>query len=223
MGKHLVIAGHGKQPSGRIDYGAEGNGYKENNLTKELCILMDAYAGEEMSFITDHDVYGYREMGIHTGWDSITEIHFNAFNAASYGCEVLIHADFEPDAMDKKLLAVLDTYFVSRGFKKRSTALGNRLENMEVCKTKGFNYRLIEVCFIDNAGDFAIYQANKKAIAKGLVEAITGDVVVVAPEPVPTSDVLYKVQVGAYKTKTNADKMATKLKTAGFEAVVVKG
>ena len=223
MGKHLVIAGHGKQPSGRIDYGAEGNGYKENNLTKELCILMDAYAGEEMSFITDHDVYGYREMGIHTGWDSITEIHFNAFNAASYGCEVLIHDDFEPDAMDKKLLAVLDTYFVSRGFKKRSTALGNRIENMEVCKTKGFNYRLVEVCFVDNAGDIAIYQANKKAIAKGLVEAITGNAVVVASEPVPTSDVLYKVQVGAYKTKTNADKMATKLKTAGFEAVVVKG
>ena len=223
MGKHLVIAGHGKQPSGRIDYGAEGNGYKENNLTKELCILMDAYAGEEMSFITDHDVYGYREMGIHTGWDSITEIHFNAFNAASYGCEVLIHADFEPDELDKKLLAVLDTYFVSRGFKKRSTALGNRIENMEVCKTKGFNYRLVEVCFIDNAGDIALYQANKKAIAKGLVEAITGNPVVVAPEPVPASDVLYKVQVGAYKTKTNADKMATKLKTAGFEAVVVKG
>ena len=223
MGKHLVIAGHGKQPSGRIDYGAEGNGYKENNLTKELCILMDAYAGEEMSFITDHDVYGYREMGIHTGWDSITEIHFNAFNTTAKGCEVLIHADFEPDAMDKKLLAVLDTYFVSRGFKKRSTALGNRIENMEVCKTKGFNYRLIEVCFIDNAGDIAIYQANKKAIAKGLVEAITGNAVVVAPEPVSASDVLYKVQVGAYKTKTNADKMATKLKTAGFEAVVVKG
>ena len=223
MGKHLVIAGHGKQPSGRIDYGAEGNGYKENNLTKELCTLMDAYAGEEMSFITDHDVYAYRTMGIHTGWDSITEIHFNAYNTQAYGCEVLIHADFEPDELDKKLLAVLDTYFVSRGFKKRSTALGNRIENMEVCKTKGFNYRLVEVCFIDNANDMKVYQANKKAIAKGLVEAITGNVVVVAPEPVPTSDVLYKVQVGAYKTKTNADKMATKLKTAGFEAVVVKG
>ena len=218
MGKHLVIAGHGKQPSGRIDYGAEGNGYKENNLTKELCTLMDAYAGEEMSFITDHDVYGYREMGIHTGWDSITEIHFNAFNAASYGCEVLIHADFEPDALDKKLLAVLEKHFASRGIKKRSD-----LYNMNVCLAKGFNYRLIEVCFIDNAGDIALYQANKKAIAKGLVEAITGNSVFVAPEPVPASDVLYKVQVGAYKTKTNADKMATKLKTAGFEAVVVKG
>lgn len=218
MGKHLVIAGHGKQPSGRIDYGAEGNGYKENNLTKELCILMDAYAGEDMSFITDHDVYGYREMGIHTGWDSITEIHFNAFNTASYGCEVLIHADFEPDAMDKKLLAVLDTYFVSRGIKKR-----NDLYNMNVSKEKGFNYRLVEVCFIDNLGDMSTYQLNKKAIAKGLVEAITGNAVVVAPEPVPNSDVLYKVQVGAYKTKTNADKMVTKLKTAGFEAVVVKG
>ena len=218
MGKHLVIAGHGKQPSGRIDYGAEGNGYKENNLTKELCTLMDAYAGEELSFITDHDVYAYRTMGIHTGWDSITEIHFNAFNTAAYGCEVLVHADLEADALDLKLLKVLDQTFESRGIKKRSD-----LYNMNVCLAKGFNYRLIEVCFIDNAGDIDLYQTNKKAIAKGLVEAITGNPVVVAPEPVPASDVLYKVQVGAYKTKTNADKMATKLKTAGFEAVVVKG
>lgn len=218
MKKHLVIAGHGKQPSGRIDYGAEGNGYKENNLTKELCTLMDAYAGEELTFITDHDVYGYRTMGIHTGWDSITEIHFNAFNTAAYGCEVLIHADFEPDALDKKLLAVLDTYFVSRGFKKRSD-----LYNMNVCKQKGFNYRLVEVCFIDNANDMKVYQANKKAIAMGLVEAITGKVQTPAEPATDATGSLYRVQVGAYKTKGNADKMKEKLKTAGFDAVVVKG
>ena len=218
MGKHLVIAGHGKQPSGRIDYGAEGNGYKENNLTKELCTLMDAYAGEEMSFITDHDVYAYRTMGIHTGWDSITEIHFNAFNTQAYGCEVLIHADFEPDELDKKVLAVLEKHFASRGIKKRSD-----LYNMNVCKTKGFNYRLVEVCFIDNANDMKIYQANKKAIAMGLVEAIVGKVQTPAePEKVAPGS-LYRVQVGAYKTKGNADKMKEKLKTAGFEAVVVKG
>ena len=218
MGKHLVIAGHGKQPSGRIDYGAEGNGYKENNLTKELCTLMDAYAGEEMSFITDHDVYGYRNMGIHTGWDSITEIHFNAFNTQAYGCEVLVHADFEPDALDKKLLAVLEQHFASRGIKKRSD-----LYNMNVCKEKGFNYRLVEVCFIDNANDMKIYQANKKAIAMGLVEAITGKVQTPAEPETAATGSLYRVQVGAYKTKGNADKMKEKLKTAGFEAVVVKG
>ena len=218
MGKHLVIAGHGKQPSGRIDYGAEGNGYKENNLTKELCTLMDAYAGEELSFITDHDVYAYRTMGIHTGWDSITEIHFNAFNTQAAGCEVLIHADFEPDALDKKLLAVLEKHFASRGIKKR-----NDLYNMNVCKTKGFNYRLVEVCFIDNANDMKIYQANKKAIAMGLVEAIVGKVQTPAEPEKAASGSLYRVQVGAYKTKDNADKMKEKLKTAGFEAVVVKG
>ena len=218
MGKHLVIAGHGKQPSGRIDYGAEGNGYKENNLTKELCTLLDAYAGEELSFITDHDVYAYRTMGIHTGWDSITEIHFNAFNTQAYGCEVLIHADFEPDALDKKMLAVLEKHFASRGIKKCS-----ELYNMNVCKTKGFNYRLVEVCFIDNANDMKIYQANKKAIAMGLVEAITGKVQTPAEPETAATGSLYRVQVGAYKTKGNADKMKEKLKTAGFEAVVVKG
>ena len=218
MGKHLVIAGHGKQPSGRIDYGAEGNGYKENNLTKELCTLMDAYAGEELSFITDHDVYAYRTMGIHTGWDSITEIHFNAFNTQSAGCEVLIHADFEPDVLDKKLLAVLEQHFASRGIKKRSD-----LYNMNVCKEKGFNYRLMEICFIDNANDMKIYQANKKAIALGLVEAIVGKVQTPAEPETEATGSLYRVQVGAYKTKGNADKMKEKLKTAGFEAVVVKG
>ena len=218
MGKHLVIAGHGKQPSGRIDYGAEGNGYKENNLTKELCTLMDAYAGEEMTFITDHDVYAYRTMGIHTGWDSITEIHFNAFNTQAYGCEVLIHADFEPDELDKKLLKVLDQTFESRGIKKRSD-----LYNMNVCKEKGFNYRLVEVCFIDNANDMKVYQANKKALAMGLVEAITGKVQTPAEPETEATGSLYRVQVGAYKTKGNADKMKEKLKTAGFEAVVVKG
>ena len=218
MGKHLVIAGHGKQPSGRIDYGAEGTGYKENNLTKELCTLMDAYAGDEMSFITDHDVYAYRTMGIHTGWDSITEIHFNAFNTTAKGCEVLVHADLEADALDLKLLKVLDQTFESRGIKKRSD-----LYNMNVCLAKGFNYRLIEVCFIDNAGDIAIYQANKKAIAKGLVEAITGKVQTPAEPETDATGSLYRVQVGAYKTKGNADKMKEKLKTAGFEAVVVKG
>lgn len=218
MGKHLVIAGHGKQPSGRIDYGAEGNGYKENNLTKELCTLMDAYAGEELSFITDHDVYAYRTMGIHTGWDSITEIHFNAFNTQAAGCEVLIHADFEPDELDKKLLAVLEKQFASRGIKKRSD-----LYNMNVSKEKGFNYRLVEVCFIDNANDMKIYQANKKALAMGLVEAITGKVKTPAEPETEATGSLYRVQVGAYKTKGNADKMKEKLKTAGFEAVVVKG
>lgn len=216
MGKHLIIAGHGKQPSGSIDYGAEGNGYKENNLTKELVTLMDAYVDGECVFLTDHDVYGYREMANYKGYDSITEVHFNAYNTQAHGCEVLIHSDYAADAQDNRLLAVLSKYFFNRGIKKRSD-----LYNMNVCKSQGYNYRLIEVCFIDNAADMKVYSENKKTIAKQLVEAITGQVIA---EPIPVVDgSLYRVQVGAYKSKTNADKMKEKLKTAGFEALVVKG
>ena len=36
-----------------------------------------------------------------------------------------------------------------------------------------------------------------------------------------TANTLYKVQVGAYKTKKNAENQVAKLKTAGFEAIIV--
>lgn len=37
-----------------------------------------------------------------------------------------------------------------------------------------------------------------------------------------TSDILYKVQVGAYSIKANADKQSKKLKTAGYNTYIVK-
>lgn len=38
----------------------------------------------------------------------------------------------------------------------------------------------------------------------------------------PSSDTLYRVQVGAYSKKDNADKMETKLKASGFDTYMVK-
>lgn len=38
--------------------------------------------------------------------------------------------------------------------------------------------------------------------------------------PTPTSDKLYRVQVGAYRVKANADAMLAKLKAAGFDGYI---
>ena len=183
MGLHLVIAGHGDG-----DPGAIGNGYKERDLTLEVTNLLDAQH-ENIHAYTAHNVYAQGNLAtIAKGYETVTEIHFNAFNKTAKGTEVLIHSAYEPDGVDTKILNVLSKYFQNRGIKKRSD-----LGNMNIAYNKGINYRLVEVCFIDNAEDIKIYQANKNKIAKEIAEAILGMTLVApapakpaTPAPVPT-------------------------------------
>lgn len=65
-------------------------------------------------------------------------------------------------------------------------------------------------------------EAIGEAIAKGICDYF-GVKWVEKPEPVvePEEEVLYKVQVGAYAVRANADKMLEKLKKAGFNGFIV--
>lgn len=85
---------------------------------------------------------------------------------------------------------------------------------------------IVECAFLDNKKDVQIIDtlAEQKtmgvAIAKGILKTLGIPYkVATAPEK---SNVLYRVQVGAYKDKANAEKMKQKLKSAGFEAIIVE-
>ena len=81
---------------------------------------------------------------------------------------------------------------------------------------------LIECAFVDNKTDIAIIDTaaeQKKmgiAIAKGVLKTL--GIAYKAPEG---STKLYRVQVGAYSVKANAEAMQKKLKAAGFDAIIV--
>lgn len=169
MAKHLVICGHGQGPRG-YDPGAV-NRHKNLNeaaLVRELADRMRNYSGNEIDYIKDKNVYEYGNIAtLGRGYASITELHFNAFNGSAKGTEVLIFQGYAPDNMDKKLLEVGARYFVNRGFKKV-----NNIANVVRTAQAGLNYRLVEVCFIDNNADIDTYYQNIDAIAKGYVEAI---------------------------------------------------
>ena len=68
-----------------------------------------------------------------------------------------------------------------------------------------------------------------EAIAKGLckylgVKFVPAQTQKPAEEPkADTEQVLYRVQVGAFAVRANADRMLEKLKAAGFAGFVVKG
>lgn len=76
---------------------------------------------------------------------------------------------------------------------------------------------LIECCFVDDADDVELY--NYKTMATAIVKGITGETV--GTTDTSSASKLYKVQVGAYSKKANAESMVKKLKAAGFEAGIV--
>ncbi|MHA2697032.1 N-acetylmuramoyl-L-alanine amidase, partial [Streptococcus agalactiae] len=170
MGKHLVICGHGQ---GRTTYdpGAVNTkrGITEAGKVRELAKLMSKYSGKTIDYITDQNVYDYKSLAsIGKGYDSITELHFNAFNGTARGTEVLIQSSLTADKEDLAILSVLSRHFQNRGIKKVDW-----LYNANEAKNRGYTYRLVEIAFIDNEEDMTIFENKKEELAKGLVSAIT--------------------------------------------------
>ncbi|GGE26808.1 LysM peptidoglycan-binding domain-containing protein [Streptococcus himalayensis] len=181
MGKHLVICGHGQ---GRTAYdpGAVNAklGITEAGKVREVAKRMANYSGTSIDYITDQNVYDYRSLGrLGKGYDSITELHFNAFNGSARGTEVLIQSSLTADKEDEAILSLLSRYFPNRGIKKVDW-----LYNANEAASRGYSYRLVEIAFIDNEADMAIFESKKEEIAKGLVSAITGaEVKTLVPSP----------------------------------------
>ena len=178
---HLVICGHG-QGRNVYDSGAVNRSLNitEAEKVRELAGLMKQHA-TKTHFITDKNVYDFRNIAILSkGYESVTELHFNSFNGQAYGTEVLIKEGFKPDNTDTALKNVLEKYFKSRGFK-----YVDWLYNANVMANTGISYRLIEVCFIDNNEDIAIYEKNKYVIARELMEVIEGHKITEKPKPTP--------------------------------------
>ena len=178
---HLVICGHG-QGKTVYDVGAINRSLNitEDQKVRELAELMKQHT-TKTHFITDKNVYDFGNIvAVSKGYESVTELHFNSFNTQAYGTEVLIKDGFTPDKTDTDLKNVLEKYFKARGFK-----YVDWLYNANVMAKAGISYRLIEICFIDNNNDMAIFEKNKNSIARELVEAIEGRKIVEKPKPIP--------------------------------------
>ena len=80
---------------------------------------------------------------------------------------------------------------------------------------------IVECAFVDNATDLKILatEGDRKtmgqAIAKGILKTLGVEIQV-------ERGTLYRVQVGAYLHKSNAESMQKKIKAVGFDAFIVK-
>lgn len=183
MAKHLIVYGHGQQ-----DPGAGGNGYEERNFTRyTLGPHLEKYAKQlKKNSIDFYDkslnMYYQTQAGkgaytTSTSYASVTELHLDAASSAATGGHVIVSKSFSADKYDLAIAQVVNKYVGWWGSVKGSKGISYRsdLLNLNVYARRGISYRLVELAFITNKTDMQKLVKNIDAVAKEMVEAITGE------------------------------------------------
>jgi N-acetylmuramoyl-L-alanine amidase len=140
-------------------------------------------------------------------------IHTNALNGTANGTLVMIYSNNKKN-LDRAQCIYKHVFNATPGTTKR--AIQTRTDLAELRDTKAISV-YVECEFHDNLAIAKWIIENTQvigeAIAKGVCEyyGVNTDT-----SPSGNNDNLYRVQVGAYKNKSNAEKMLNKLKDLGI-------
>lgn len=213
--KILVIAGHGAG-----DCGAVGNGFREADLTRELA----GYTVRALNVTADVVLYDtsrncYRDIKnnangvkeLFKSVDFILEFHLNSHaNKTAQGVEVLC----KRDSVFSRTLAekVSNCGFSNRGVKLRKDLL-----NMNYCDTIDKPYVLLECGFITNYHDVSVFKNSQEKIAQAIAQSFK---VCYNLEEKKSNSKLYRVQVGAFARKENAEKLKKQLMAKEFNCFI---
>ena len=142
-------------------------------------------------------------------------IHFNAYQhtSNSMGTEVCYYSQSE---LANKVSSAISK---ASGLKNRG---GKERKGLYVLRNTNKPMLLIEVCFCDSSYDVQKYQENFDNICLAIIQALTGKTGQVNnTNNNSNNDKIYRVQVGAYKIKSNAQEMQQKLKNLGIDSIIV--
>lgn len=228
MAKKVFLGvGHGGK-----DPGAIGNGFYEKDLNLGIAtacnevlvrhgvnVLMSR-TGDENDTLNDE----IRECNAFNP-DLAIDIHNNA--GGGDGVEAFCHIG---GGLSKTLATnVIDEIVKigqnSRGVKTKTLSSG--LDYYGFIRETYAPAVIVECAFIDNAKDITIVDTAQEqaimgeAIAKGILTTLGIKFVPKGSNEVTEGDTLYRVQVGAFKKKSNAEAYAQTIRDAGFDAFVV--
>ena len=228
MAKVFLGVGHGG-----ADSGAVANGFKEKNLNLAIALACRdelvrhgvtvgmSRTKDEADPLTDE----IKECNTFAP-DYAVEIHNNS--GGGDGAEIYHHfGGGKGKTLAQNILnEIVAIGQNSRGLKTKKNAEGRdyfgwiRQTVAPAC--------LVECAFLDNKKDIAIIDTateQKKmgiAIAKGILKTLGIRWAKENKNEIPPADKkLYRVQVGAYSDIKNAEEMLRKLKSAGFEGLIV--
>jgi ribosomal protein S25 len=182
MTRHLIIAGHGELVNGGFDTGATGHISKGEHLyvEEDLFPAMRKYAKDSEDTFIFHSAYKVLDRGNlvalakqHNA-DTVTEIHYDAFNASATGGHVIVYSGYAPDDLDLRLRDVIGEVigglrFSHRGH--RGISGRNNLGMINTAARNDINMRLLELGFGTNKREADIMVNQVDEYARKLIEA----------------------------------------------------
>lgn len=212
MARILLISGHGGNDSGAV-----ANGLTEktmNWITMKACSKVLQENGHIVIEDTENTKVSDEVILINSTKADITiNIHYNA--GGGDGFEGYYYTS---NAKARQLLECIETEVKSIGQNSRGLKSGNHLA---VIKNTTPLSVLVEGAFIDSNDRFIVDTIEEQeklgqAYAKGILKYLG-----VTPKENTSTDKLYRVQVGAFSVKANAEKLANELKEKGYNTYIV--
>lgn len=217
--KVFIGVGHGG-----VDSGAAANVVKEKDLNLSIALACRDYLEKhgvtvKMSRTKDENDPLSEEIKECNAFapDLAVDIHNNA--GGGDGAEVFYsHLGGKGKTLAENILAeIVKVGQNSRGAKIRKNSNGK--DYYGFIRETACPAVIVECAFVDNATDLKILATESDkhsmgvAIAKGILHSLGVAI---------SSERLYRVQVGAYLVKANAEAMQKKIKAVGFDAFIVK-
>jgi N-acetylmuramoyl-L-alanine amidase len=227
MAKVFIGVGHGGS-----DPGAVANGFKEKDLNLTVATYvkytLDRHKVEtKMSRVADTSEELNDKIRRCNAFNPnlAIDIHHNA--GGGDGAEAFYHykGGTSKTLAENALAEIVKIGQNSRGAKIKRDAFGR--DYYAFIRNTNAPAVIMECAFLDNKTELAIVDTKAEqekmglAIAKGILKTLGIAYVEEKPVVTETSGKIYRVQVGAYSVKANAEAMQKKLKAAGFDAIIV--
>lgn len=217
MAKVFLSAGHGGS-----DPGAVANSLYEKTINlNTLLACKDVLESHGVDVVCSRIIDEYdpvqdevREAN-DSGADIAVSFHANA--GGGDGFEVFYYSG---SSIGKTLAGLCEKHVIQLGQNSRGLKSGNHLYFV---KNTNMPSVLVESFFVDNVKDKAIGDTVQKQTAFGVAYAmaILEYFGITYKTVNKSSNVLYKVQCGAFKNKDNAKNLQDKLTAAGYATVIV--
>ncbi|WP_313756207.1 N-acetylmuramoyl-L-alanine amidase [Tissierella sp.] len=216
MAKVFLDAGHGGS-----DPGALGNGMKEKDIVLSVTLKVGNILknhGVSVSYSRTTDVFlelaERAAKANNAGAEVFLSIHCNAFDDTSAkGVETYSYPDSTTGAKLSK--AIQDSIILSKVY---TVNRGTKTANFAVLRLTKMPAALVELAFITNSQDADILRNRQDELALAVSKGILNNLRIPYQGGGST---LYKVQVGAFSVRANADNLADELRGKGYSPIVV--
>lgn len=215
-------AGHDKSSVGAVGYVTE---YNVNiKVVNYGCAYLESnYEVEVYKDISSDSITTICNRANNWGADLFISNHFNAFKPeVGDGFEALVY-----NSNSKELGKIFAKHAKAVGQNLRSSSVADGVKyrpDLGVLRLTTMPAVLNEVAFVDTWNDIKDWDEDHelKKMAEALAEAAAEYLNLPAKKkPATTSGKLYKVQVGAFANKKNADKLAKELNNKGYKTYIV--